>query len=118
MNAPEAIEFELDGAPVRALPGESLWQAARRHGVDIPYLCHTDGLRPDGNCRACVVEIDGERTLAPSCCRAPAPGMQVRAQSPRARAAQRMWSSCCLRTCPMRATNGSMGQGTNILLKK
>ncbi len=90
MNAPDAIEFELDGAPVRALPGESLWQAARRHGVDIPHLCHTDGLRPDGNCRACVVEIDGERTLAPSCCRAPAPGMQVRAQSPRARAAQRM----------------------------
>ena len=90
MNAPDAIEFDLDGTPVRALPGESLWQAARRHGVDIPHLCHTDGLRPDGNCRACVVEIDGERTLAPSCCRAPAPGMQVRAQSPRARAAQRM----------------------------
>jgi formate dehydrogenase major subunit len=90
MNAPDAIEFDLDGASVRALPGESLWQAAQRHGVEIPHLCHTDGLRPDGNCRACVVEIDGERTLAPGCCRAPAPGMQVRAQSPRARAAQRM----------------------------
>jgi len=90
MSAADGIAFELDGEVVRALPGESLWQAARRHGVEIPHLCHTDGLRPDGNCRACVVEIDGERTLAPSCCRAPTPGMQVRAQSPRARAAQRM----------------------------
>ncbi len=85
-----AIPFELDGLPVQAEPGETIWQAARRHGVQIPHLCHTDGLRPDGNCRACVVEIAGERTLAPSCCRAPTPGMQVQARSPRARKSQQM----------------------------
>lgn len=85
-----AIPFELDGRPVQAEPGETIWQAARRHGVQIPHLCHTDGLRPDGNCRACVVEIAGERTLAPSCCRAPTPGMQVQARSPRARKSQQM----------------------------
>ncbi|MDE2415628.1 MAG: formate dehydrogenase subunit alpha, partial [Comamonadaceae bacterium] len=54
------------------------------------HLCHTDGLRPDGNCRACVVEIAGERTLAPSCCRTPTPGMRVEAGSPRARKSQQM----------------------------
>ena len=85
-----AVPFELDGELLQALPGETLWQAARRHGVQIPHLCHTDGLRPDGNCRACVVEIEGERTLAPSCCRAPKPGMRVRAQSPRALKSQQM----------------------------
>lgn len=85
-----AVPFELDGELLQALPGETLWQAARRHGVQIPHLCHTDGLRPDGNCRACVVEIEGERTLAPSCCRAPTPGMRVRAQSPRALKSQQM----------------------------
>jgi formate dehydrogenase major subunit len=58
--------------------------------VLIPHLCHSDGLRPDGNCRACVVEIEGERTLAPSCCRTPAPGMKVQARSPRARKSQKM----------------------------
>ena len=85
-----AVKFSLDGREVEAREGESILQAAQRHGVDIPHLCTKDGLRADGNCRACVVEIDGERTLAPSCCRAPKAGMQVRSQSARAVAAQKM----------------------------
>ena len=83
------IAFELDGRPVEALPGESILEAAQRHGVEIPHLCHEPGLRPDGNCRACVVEIDGERTLAASCCRAPAPGMKISATGERARRSQK-----------------------------
>ena len=78
------VAFELDGQPVTAHPGETILKAAQRHGVEIPHLCYSDGLRPDGNCRACVVEIAGERMLAPSCCRAPTPGMKVQAASPRA----------------------------------
>jgi formate dehydrogenase major subunit len=85
-----AIRFELDTELVSAFPGETIWSAARRHGVLIPHLCHSDGLRPDGNCRACVVEIEGERTLAPSCCRSPSPGQKVFANSPRARKSQQM----------------------------
>ncbi|MBW8465511.1 2Fe-2S iron-sulfur cluster-binding protein, partial [Acidovorax sp.] len=84
------VAFELDGQPVTAHPGETILKAAQRHGVEIPHLCYTDGLRPDGNCRACVVEIAGERTLAPSCCRAPTEGMKVLATSPRARKSQQM----------------------------
>ena len=87
---PAVIAFELDGRAVEAHAGETLLQVARRHGIDIPHLCHRDGLRPDGNCRACVVEIEGERTLAPSCCRTPAPGAKVHTGSDRARAAQKM----------------------------
>ncbi|MDD2874884.1 MAG: formate dehydrogenase subunit alpha [Azoarcus sp.] len=88
--ATDTIAFELDGQTIDAAPGETILLAARRAGVDIPHLCYTDGLRADGNCRACVVEIDGERVLAPSCCRAPKPGMKVKAASERARASQRM----------------------------
>ncbi|AWI75295.1 formate dehydrogenase subunit alpha [Parazoarcus communis] len=88
--ATDTITFELDGRIIEAAPGETILLAARRAGVDIPHLCFTDGLRADGNCRACVVEIDGERVLAPSCCRAPKPGMKVKAASERARASQRM----------------------------
>ncbi len=84
------VEFELDGRRIAAQPGETILQAARRAGAEIPSLCYQDGLRPDGNCRACVVEVAGERVLAASCCRAPTPDMKVSAQSPRARAAQRM----------------------------
>ncbi|MEZ5613529.1 MAG: 2Fe-2S iron-sulfur cluster-binding protein, partial [Rhodocyclaceae bacterium] len=59
------IVFELDGRNIDAAPGETILLAARRAGVEIPHLCFSDGLRADGNCRACVVEIEGERVLAP-----------------------------------------------------
>ncbi len=86
----DVIRFELDGREVEARPGESILQVAERQGVRIPHLCYTEGMRADGNCRACVVEIEGERVLAPSCWRKPAPGMKVHATSARARASQRM----------------------------
>ncbi|NBX54361.1 MAG: 4Fe-4S dicluster domain-containing protein, partial [Betaproteobacteria bacterium] len=78
------IEFELNGLAVQAQAWETLWEVAQRQGVDIPHLCHKPGYRPDGNCRACVVEVQGERTLAASCCRAPQAGMVVRTHSERA----------------------------------
>jgi len=84
------IEFTLNGRAVTAGPEESILQAADRLGVPIPRLCYTDGMRADGNCRACVVEIDGERVLAPSCCRAPKAGMVVQSDSPRAARSQKM----------------------------
>jgi formate dehydrogenase major subunit len=85
-----SIAFTLDGQTLSALPEETIFQVAKRNGVEIPHLCYKESYRADGNCRACVVEIDGERVLAPSCCRAPKPGMVVQTQSPRARAAQAM----------------------------
>ena len=88
MNAP--IPFTLDGKPATAEAGESILNAAQRHGVEIPHLCFKEGLRADGNCRACVVEIDGDRSLAPSCCRTVTAGMDVKAKSPRALKSQAM----------------------------
>jgi formate dehydrogenase major subunit len=87
---PRTIAFQLDGRSVEAFDGESILDAAQRHGIAIPHLCHKDGYRADGNCRACVVEITGERTLAPSCCRSAIDGMEVRSQSPRAVKSQQM----------------------------
>ncbi|MCB1762439.1 MAG: formate dehydrogenase subunit alpha [Gammaproteobacteria bacterium] len=87
---PRKISFVLDGKPVAALPGENLLQAARRADVEIPHLCYKEGLREDGNCRACMVEIQGERALAPACCRTPTEGMVVDSRGERARQAQKM----------------------------
>ncbi len=87
------LTFHLDGREVDALPGETIWAAARRHGTTIPHLCHApdyEGMHPVGNCRACVVEVAGERVLAASCCRVVQAGMQVSTQSDRARASQRL----------------------------
>ncbi|GAA0581844.1 formate dehydrogenase subunit alpha [Halomonas salifodinae] len=81
----------LDGVEVSAYRGETLWQVAKRAGETIPHLCFKDasGYRADGNCRACMVEIEGERALAASCLREAAPGMVVKsADSERARTAR------------------------------
>ena len=85
----QTVTFTLDGREVTAAPGETIWQVAKRCGTDIPHLCYAPepGYRPDGNCRACVVEIEGERVLAASCLRKPTPGMKVKAVSDRAKTA-------------------------------
>src|SRR5438105_1454504 len=97
MNAPlmhpleqERIVFKLNGREVDAFAGETIIEAADRLGVAIPRLCYKPGMRPDGNCRACMVEIKGERLLAPSCCRRPGAGMEVASDSARALHAQKM----------------------------
>jgi formate dehydrogenase major subunit len=85
-----AVAFTLNGRTVTAVAGETILQAAERAGTAIPRLCYQPGYRPDGNCRACVVEIKGERVLAPSCCRYPQAGMEVTSDSPRALLSQKM----------------------------
>ncbi len=86
------IEFILDGETVYAEKGQSIWEVANGQGLKIPHLCHKPkpGYRPDGNCRACMVEIEGERTLAASCIREPQPGMVVNSATQRAEAARKM----------------------------
>ncbi len=87
---PQTVAFKLDGNTLHAYEGETILKAAKRHGIDIPHLCYKDGYREDGNCRACVVEVKGERVLAPSCCRTATAGMDVQANSPRAVKSQKM----------------------------
>ncbi|RDD60880.1 formate dehydrogenase subunit alpha [Ferruginivarius sediminum] len=88
----EKIHFELDGRTVEAEPGETIWAVAHREGVEIPHLCHRPepGYRPDGNCRACMVEVEGERVLAASCIRKPTEGMKVKSASERAKKSREM----------------------------
>ncbi len=86
------IKFTLNGADVEARPDQTIWQVAKERGVDIPHLCYTPkpDYRPDGNCRVCMVEIEGERVLAPSCLRTPTDGMKVTTNNARATTAQKM----------------------------
>src|SRR3974377_2216655 len=86
------ITFTLDGREVTALPDETIWQAAQRLGTSIPHLCWLPepGYRADGNCRACMVEVEGERVLTASCIRKPAPAMVGKTRTDRAVKARRM----------------------------
>jgi formate dehydrogenase major subunit len=91
MNAiTRTVTFEINGREVAALSHETLIEVAQREGIEIPRLCYKEGLEAVGNCRSCMVEIDGERVLAPSCCRHPSQGMKVTTDSERAVAAQKM----------------------------
>ena len=100
------VSFSLDGKTVQAQPGETIWQAAARHGTDIPHLCYrdSDGYRADGNCRACMVEIEGERVLAASCIRTPTEGMVVHSENHRARTARKMVMELLVADQPSRDT--------------
>src|SRR6476661_1398377 len=86
------IRFILDGREVEAPEGETIFRTARRYGIKLPHLCYSPkpGYRPDGNCRVCMVEVEGERVLAASCIRTPTAGMKVRTQTDRAKTARRM----------------------------
>ena len=99
------IAFELDGRPVVAEAGETIWEVARREGTEIPHLCHlpAGGFRADGNCRVCVVEIAGERALAASCIRQPTEGMKVTASGGRAPKARAMVMELLLADQPERS---------------
>ena len=89
IDAP-VLRFSLNGREVSARANETLIEVADREGVTIPRLCHQPGLAAVGNCRVCMVEIAGERVLAPACCRSPSAGMAVATDSERARKSQRM----------------------------
>ena len=97
-NAQKPNTFLIDDREVDIRPGETIFNAARRLGIELPHLCYSPkpGYRPDGNCRVCMVEIEGERVLAASCIRTPVArheGQDRRPTAPRPRA--RWWRSCC-----------------------
>ena len=98
------IKFTLDGREVEAPAGETIFRTARRCGIELPNLCYSPapGYRPDGNCRVCMVEIEGERVLAASCIRTPTAGMKVNSQTDRAKTARRMVAELLLADQPDR----------------
>ncbi|ROZ61654.1 formate dehydrogenase subunit alpha [Ramlibacter sp. WS9] len=89
LDAP-LVSFSLNGREVTGRATETVLQVAKREGVEIPHLCFKEGMEAVGNCRSCMVEINGERVLAPSCCRSPTPGMKVVTDSERAVASQKL----------------------------
>src|SRR6202047_3380532 len=101
------IQFELDGKQVEANPAVPIWRVRNGEGPEIPHLCYSPepAYRPDGNCRACMVEIEGERVLAASCKRTPGVGMKVKTASARAVAAQKMVMELLVADQPARQTS-------------
>ena len=77
------IQLEIDGKQVSVEPGTTLLDAAKQIGVDIPTICWHEATTSNGLCRMCVVEVDGQRTLQPSCIVKAGAGMKVQTRSER-----------------------------------
>src|SRR5471032_994202 len=94
--------FFMDDKEIDIREGETIFRAGRRHDIQLPNLCYLPkpGYRPDGNCRVCMVEIEGERVLAASCIRNPSPGMKVKTQTDRAKTARKMVAELLLTDQP------------------
>ncbi|HAQ50377.1 MAG TPA: formate dehydrogenase subunit alpha [Gammaproteobacteria bacterium] len=84
------VHFTLNGHAVTALAGDTILDVAKREGIEVPHLCYSERQGEAGNCRACMVEVEGERVLAPSCCRQPSDDMVVKTDSERAIKSQKM----------------------------
>ncbi len=76
--ATEMIHLTIDGMPVAVPKGTLVIEAARRVGVMIPHFCYHPKLKPDANCRMCLVEIEKMPKLQTSCSTPVAEGMAVR----------------------------------------
>ena len=95
--------FTLNGEMIESIGDETILQAAKRNKVEIPHLCYKESQRPDGNCRACMVEIKGESALAPACCRQPTADMDVCSNNERAVHSQKIILELLLADMPQQA---------------
>jgi len=82
-DAVEVKTLIIDGEEVSALRGQTILEVARENGIDIPTLCHLDGLSDVGACRMCLVEIKGSNKLLPACVATVFEGMEVTTKSER-----------------------------------
>jgi NADP-reducing hydrogenase subunit HndD len=84
------VTVTIDGAPVTVRAGSTLLEACRSVGSDQPTLCYLETLTPVNVCRVCVVEVEGSRTLVPSCSRVAEEGMAVQTDSERVRLSRKV----------------------------
>tara|TARA_B100001063_G_scaffold2902_1_gene2046 strand:- start:1814 stop:4573 length:2760 start_codon:yes stop_codon:yes gene_type:complete len=84
------VSIKINGKSYFGDPSETILQISKRNGIEIPHLCYKEGMRPDGNCRACMVEIEGERVLQPSCVRTISDGMIINTDSDRVKSSQKI----------------------------
>ena len=86
----QLVSLKINGQTYFGNPNETILDVSKRNGIEIPHLCYKEGMRPDGNCRVCMVEIEGERVLQPSCVRTVVDGMIINTSSDRVKTSQKI----------------------------
>jgi NADH-quinone oxidoreductase subunit G len=108
----ETLAITVNGQPMEVAPGVTLLEALRRHGIELPTLCHDERLTPYGGCRLCVVlRRDGRPGLVPACSTPVVPGMTIDTEAPEIREARRRQLQLILLNhrmeCPVCERNGN-----------
>jgi formate dehydrogenase major subunit len=110
--ADNALNIILNGDIVKGIPGETILELARRHGIEIPTMCNDDRLEPYSSCYVCVVEVEGMRGHQPSCSTKIVEGMKIITDNEGIRKSRKMalelmlsnhYADCvapCKQTCP------------------
>ena len=108
---PENQTIVLNGNALSFEPGETILDVARRSSIDIPTLCHLKGATPTGNCRVCVVEVEGESNLLPACDTPVSSGMKVQTESAKVIEARKLIIQLMLSSgnhnCAIRGSEGN-----------
>ena len=79
----QLVSVKINGKTFFGSLDDTILDVTKRNNISIPHLCFKEGMRPDGNCRVCMVEIEGERVLQPSCVRTLVDGMVINTNSDR-----------------------------------
>ncbi len=97
----KAITLTIDGQPITVPEGTTIWDAARKLGIDIPVLCHDPRLAPVAVCRVCAVEVKGARVAQAACIRQVEAGMEVQTQSEKIERSRKMLTELLLADHPI-----------------
>ena len=84
------ITLTIDGTKVTVKQGSTILDAARQANIDIPTLCFLKGINEMGDCRMCIVEVEGRKGFATSCIQKAEEGMVVHTHTPSVLEARRM----------------------------
>ena len=105
------ITLNINGQDVSAPAGVTLLEACRQNGVDLPTLCHLEGLTPVGACRLCLVQVEGARRLMPACTTEAQDGMVVQTHTEQLKEYRKMLLELLLsernHICSVCVANGS-----------
>ncbi len=112
------MKLKLNGREVDVRAGEHLLDVCRREGLEVPTLCQDDRVDPMGSCRMCLVEIDGERRLQPSCAFPARDGMVVHTESDRVKRHRQLLLSMYLSDHELDADDLPQERGTGNLLRQ
>jgi len=106
------ITIQLNGKTVQGIKGETIYECASRHGIEIPTLCHDPRIEPFSSCYVCVVEVQGMRGHQPSCSTYITPGMEINTETEAVKKSRKTaldlllsnhYADClgpCKQTCP------------------